>query len=59
MSDTFNSKVTVKTSLERNNSTFKCVAKNSRLEDVKVTIIKANNDIVSGRYFEASSDNKM
>ncbi|XP_033641653.1 uncharacterized protein LOC117301736 [Asterias rubens] len=47
VSNTVNSKVTVKTSLERNNSTFKCVAKNSRLEDVKVTIIKTNNDIVT------------
>ncbi|XP_071806924.1 uncharacterized protein [Asterias amurensis] len=47
VSDTFNSKVTVKTLLERNNSTFKCVAKNSRLEDFKVTIIKTNIDIVT------------
>ncbi|XP_071806938.1 uncharacterized protein [Asterias amurensis] len=47
LSDTINSKVSVKTSLERNNSTFKCVANNNGLEDSEVTIIKTNNDIVT------------
>ncbi|XP_071806940.1 uncharacterized protein [Asterias amurensis] len=50
---TFNSDVTFKASLERNNLTLKCVANNSILEDIEVTI-KTQNDIVTANPQEVT-----
>ncbi|XP_033641247.1 uncharacterized protein LOC117301398 [Asterias rubens] len=50
---TFNSDVRFKASLRSNNLTFKCVANNSILEDIEVTI-KTQNDIVTANPQEVT-----
>ncbi|XP_071806930.1 uncharacterized protein [Asterias amurensis] len=51
---TFNSDVTLKASLERNNLILKCVANNSILEDIEVTILKTQHVCVTANPQEVT-----